>query len=41
MLKAAELLGFTPASRTRVQVVDSGGSGTYNKWAAIGPRQVT
>ena len=36
MLKAAELLGFTPASRTRVQVDISGGSGTYNKWAAIG-----
>ena len=36
MLKAAELLGFTPASRTRVQVDNSGSSGKFNKWAAIG-----
>ena len=36
MLKAAELLGFTPASRTRVQVDDTESSGKFNKWAAIG-----
>jgi P27 family predicted phage terminase small subunit len=36
MLKAAELLGFTPASRTRIQVEAYGSSGEYNKWADVG-----
>jgi P27 family predicted phage terminase small subunit len=35
MLKAAELLGFTPASRPRVQIADDVVDDDYDAWAAI------
>ena len=35
MLKAAEQLGFSPASRSRVQVIDSVPDEEYDAWAAF------
>lgn len=35
LLKAAEQLGFSPASRSRVQVVDSVPDEEYDAWAAL------
>ena len=35
MLKAAELLGFTPASRSRVQVIEDRPSDEEDPWAAL------
>jgi P27 family predicted phage terminase small subunit len=36
ILKAAEQLGFTPASRTRIQVEESGNRLEHNPWADVG-----
>jgi P27 family predicted phage terminase small subunit len=36
ILKAAEQLGFTPASRTRIQVEEPGNRSEHNPWADIG-----
>ena len=35
MLKAAELLGFTPASRSRVQIIEDRPSDEEDPWAAL------
>lgn len=35
MLKAAEQLGFTPASRTRIQVEEPDTGSEYNPWAEV------
>ena len=35
LLKAAEQLGFSPASRSRVQVIDSVPDEEYDAWAAF------